>query len=168
MNFKIETISFVALLTLFSLQGCVEYRDDPFCEEWDYMTLETLREGVEVLPAQEIGEAGKIYKYGNTLLVSETNKGIHVIDNSDKQSPNPKYFLKIPGNVDMAVKEGYLYADSFMDLVVIDINNLDEIKEVNRTQDIFPYDPYQVVGNAFDNYGCNFDTSKGVLVGEGR
>ncbi len=36
------------------------------------------------------------------------------------------------GNIDMAVKDGYLYADSFMDMVIFDIRNLDNIVVENR------------------------------------
>jgi len=162
MSFKNTKIGLV-LLFLVSFQGCVEYRNDLACSGIEYMTFEELREGIEVLPAIEIKEAGKIYKYNTLLLVSEANKGVHVIDNSDRVSPEPKAFLKVPGNIDMAVKNGYLYVDSYMDLVVIDINNLDNIKEVNRTVDIFPYDPYQMINGL--SYECGYDTTKGVLVG---
>jgi hypothetical protein len=60
----------------------------------------------------------------------------------------------------MAVKDGYLMVDSFMDLVVIDINNMNNIKEVNRSIDIFPYNPQHYYGS------CAFDLTKGILVGE--
>jgi len=164
MNFKIKTV--IVLTLLFTLQGCIEYRDDPTCDKVNYLTFEEFRaKGVEILPSQEIDKAGKIYVYGDTLLVSEANRGVHVIDNSDKKNPNPKAFLKVAGNLDMAVKDGYLYLDSYMDLVVIDIHDLENIKEVNRTIDIFTYDPYQSVNDESYFYGqCNFDTSKGVIV----
>ena len=131
------------------------------------MTFEEFRaKGVEVLPTKEIKEAGKIYIYANTLLVAEKNMGVHVIDNSDKKNPNPKVFLKVAGNLDMAVKEGYLYLDSYMDLVVMDIRDLDNIKEVNRTNSTFTYNPYQNFdGSYYYHHGCDFDTTKGVVVG---
>ena len=164
MNFKINTL--VSLTALFILQGCVDYRNDPICKKVNYLTFEEFRtKGIEVLPPREINKAGKIYVYGDILLVSEANKGIHIIDNSDKNSPQPKKFLKIIGNLDMAVKNGYLYADSYMDLVVIDIHDIENIKEVNRTKNIFTYDPYQSAND--DNYiyqECGFDTTKGVII----
>jgi len=165
MSFKIIKTLSMALLA-FSIQGCVEYRDDTACEKFNYMTFEEFREkGIEILPAREIKEAGKIYNYANTLLVAEKNKGIHLIDNHDKKNPNPKVFLKVVGNLDMAVKEGYLYLDSYMDLVVMDIRNLDNIKEVNRTNNVFTNDSYQNFDDNYYNYGCDFDMTKGVIGG---
>ena len=160
MNFNIK-IAFMALLSLFTLQGCVEYRDDPICKELNYMTFEEFRaKGVEILPPRDIKEAGKIYVYNNTLLVAEKNQGIHVIYNSDKNNPSSKAFIKVAGNIDMAVKDGYLYLDSYMDLVVLNIKKLDSIKEVNRVKDTFTYDAYQNY-----SYGCDFNLSNGVMVG---
>ncbi|HHD82469.1 MAG TPA: hypothetical protein ENK82_08085 [Campylobacterales bacterium] len=165
MNFKTNTL--ISLTALLVLQGCVEYRDDPACAKANYLTFEEFRaKGVEVLPPQEIDKAGKIYVYGDLLFVSEANRGVHVIDNSDKKNPQPKKFLKIPGNLDMAVKDGYLYVDSYMDLVVIDIKDIENIKEVNRKTDTFTYDPYQSANGESYFYGqCDFDTTKGVIVG---
>ena len=164
MNFKIKQL--ISLTAFLLLQGCVEYRDDPICEGMEYVTFSEFREtGIEVLPSEEIDKAGKIYVYANTLLVAEKDRGIHVIDNSDKKNPKPKAFLKIAGNLDMAVKEGYLYVDSYMDLIVIDINNLENIKEVNRTINTFTYDPYQSTDSEPYYYAeCNFDTSKGIIL----
>lgn len=158
----ISTTSLLLLLTACN----IEYREDPRCEELNYMTFEEFREkGVEVLPSQEIKEAGKIYVYKNTLLIAEKNHGVHVIDNHDKNNPQAKAFLKVPGNIDMAVKDGYLYLDSYMDLVVMDINDLSNIREVNRTNDTFTYYENQNFNGNYYYNDCNFDTSKGVIVG---
>lgn len=160
MNFNIKVVS-ISLVSFFAMQGCVEYREDPICKELNYMTFEEFRaKGIEILAPKEIKKAEKIYVYQNTLFVAEKNQGIHVIDNSDKKNPNPKAFIKIAGNLDMAVKDGYLYLDSYMDLVVVDIKNLDSIKEVNRVTDTFTYDAYQDY-----TYDCDFNLSNGVIVG---
>lgn len=156
-------IFLISVLLLFNLQSCVEYRDNPNC---NYISLEEFRSnGVEIVEPKEISQAGKIYVYKNTLLVQELNQGIHVIDNSDKQNPMPKAFIKIMGNLDMAVKEGYLYIDSYMDLVVLDINNLEQIKVVNRKENTFSYDPYQSAGDFSYYFDCGeYNQSKGILV----
>lgn len=164
MNFKMKIAKLFFLIVVFVFQGCVEYREDPVCSSIEYMSLNTLRNAVAVSLPREIDEAGKIYVYGDTLLVSEPNIGIHVIDNSDKNNPLNKAFITIPGNLDMAVKNGYLYADSFMDLIVIDIRDLENIQEVNRTTDIFPYDQYQVIAGQYDYYDCA-NTDKGIITG---
>lgn len=157
----------IAVIFIVALGGCREYRDDPACSQYEYMSFKKFRDSVVVEKPRDIENAGKIYIYGDMLLVNEKNKGVHIIDNSDKSNPIPKAFIKIYGNIDIAVKDGYLYADSFMDLVIIDINNIKDIKEVNRKEDIFPYDEYQL----FDDYSsyqfdkCGLDLDKGIVVG---
>jgi len=42
-----------------------------------------------------------------------------------------------------------LYADSFVDLVMIDVQNIDNIREVARVKDILPY---TVTSPADDDY----------------
>ena len=54
-------------------------------------------------------------------------------------NPDPVLFINIPGNVDMAIKEDVLYADSYVDLVAIDVSDLNNVKEVGRMEDVFPY-----------------------------
>ena len=150
-----------SLLLVLILTGCgIEYRDDPRCEKYGYMSFEEFRKSVKIEAPREIEEAGKIYVYGDMLLVNEKRKGIHLINNSDKQNPKNRAFLKIHGNLDIAVKDGYIMADSLMDLVVIDINDMDNIREVNRTKGIFPYTPQYYYNE------CNFDLEKGLLTGE--
>lgn len=128
-----------------------------------YMTYSELRQAVHTDDAVRIKKFGKIYRYNQLLLVSERNKGIHIWDNSDPQNPNKITFINIPGNVDLAVKDGFLYADSFIDLVVIDINNLNRIEEVNRVESVFPYNPYQVLPS-WVNF-LTIDSTQGVVIG---
>src|SRR5690606_29511803 len=61
------------------------------------------------------------YSYGNLLLVNELGKGIHVYDNTDPRNPINKLFVRIPGNHDMAMKAGVLYADNYDDLLALEV-----------------------------------------------
>jgi len=70
------------------------------------------------------------------------NKGIHIIDNTNPESPVNKYFINIPGNLDVAVKGNILYADLFSDLVTIDISNPSHIQVKKVTEKVFPYRQY--------------------------
>lgn len=89
---------------------------------------------IRFLPAQEICKPGKIYLYGSYLLINEVHKGIHFIDNSDPKQPVNLGFAQIAGNVDMAVKNSYLYADHLSSMVVIDITNPAEAKFVRAVE----------------------------------
>ena len=94
------------------------------------------KNGVSVLPPKFIEESGKIYAYKSYIFVNDKYQGIHVIDNRNPESPKKIAYIKIPGNVDISVKDDYLYADSITDLVVIDISNIDNIKVINRLDNV--------------------------------
>lgn len=49
-------------------------------------------------------------------------------------------FIEIPGNIDLAVKDDYLYVDSFKDLIVLNIKDIDNISEIYTKENIFPYE----------------------------
>ena len=126
-----------------------------------YITYEELRVSVQVETSKDLEKPGKIYFYNDYLFINEYLDGIHIIDNSDPASPQNLGFIKIPGNVDIAIKDNILYADSYVDLLALDISDLNNISEVNRIQDIFPYilPPYN------ENYRVdNVDYSKGIVV----
>jgi hypothetical protein len=103
-----------------------------------YMMRAELRNSFKINGARMLEQPGKIYAKGNYLFINEMNEGIHIIDNSDPASPLPINFVEIPGNIDMAVKGNILYADSFIDLVAIDISNPLDVKLVSRVENIFP------------------------------
>ena len=103
-----------------------------------YLNYTQLREAVKSSPAIELKEVGKVYYKDNFIYVNEINKGIHVIDNTNPSSPQNISFINIPGNIDIAMKGNILYADSYIDLVSIDISNPTDVVLVNRVQDVFP------------------------------
>lgn len=129
-----------------------------------YMSYEELRAPLKVETNRSLRATGKIYLYQDYLIISEPNKGIHIYDNTDKASPVHKAFVKVPGNLDIAVRDGYLYADSFVDLVVIDINDIDNIVDVHRVESMFPYDPYQALPKEKQDYDFSWDENRGVII----
>ena len=86
-----------------------------------------------------MGVVGKIYFYQDYILVNEKYEGIHIIDNSDPSNPQSTNFICIPGNIDIAVKDDILYADSYTDLIAIDISDIGNIQIVKRFEDVFPW-----------------------------
>ncbi len=88
-----------------------------------YQKLSALRAKVQSGPAQPLINPGKLYLYGNYIYLSEKNKGIHVIDNSDPAHPRNASFITMPGNIDIAARGSVLYADMYCDLAVLDISN---------------------------------------------
>lgn len=148
-------VLFFALALIFGLTSCLEDRCDltrTFIA-WEpvYLNVNEIRQAIETEGPRGLEQPGKIYYYQDYLLITEMQKGIHVIDNSDPENPNPISFINIPGNVDMAVRGNYLYADNYIDLVVIDISTPEAPKYVGRTEDVFPfYTLYQDFGYLID------------------
>ena len=88
-----------------------------------YKTLTQVRAGMKSTAPQPLQKTGKLNVFGSTIFLNEVGKGIHIIDNSDPAAPKNIGFINIPGNVDLAVKGSYLYADSYSDVVVFDISS---------------------------------------------
>jgi hypothetical protein len=137
-KFLSKTLLMAALATAFvsCKDNCVQtvtYRGT----EQIKVTLNELRSSVKTLPAQDLENPGKIYVKDNYLFINEVKKGIHVIDNSNPSSPKAISFIQILGNIDIAVKDNILYADSYTDFVALDISNPKDVKEVSRTNEVF-------------------------------
>lgn len=128
---------FVASLGLLS---CEKNNDDKYA---DYLVARPLKvsktefkNGVDVIAPIPTEESGKIYAYQNYIFVNDKYRGVHVIDNSDPSAPKKVSFIKIAGNVDISIKDNYLYADSITDLVVLDISDINNIVIVNRLDNV--------------------------------
>lgn len=127
-----------------------------------YMSYEELRSAVKMGPPRDLNKPGKIYFKDQYVLINEMMKGVHVFDVSDPANPQNKGFIEIPGNVDIAIKDNILYADSYIDLVSIDVSNFDNVTETGRVQQVFPY-----TLPPFDNkYPIGkIEQGKGVVIG---
>ncbi|MGB3149230.1 MAG: hypothetical protein WBB27_01095 [Maribacter sp.] len=89
-------------------------------------------EAIDITDPVPIASSGKIYAYKNYIFVSDVNKGFHVIDNQNPTAPKSIAFIKLEGNNDISVKNDKLYADSYGDLVIFDISNIDDIRLSGR------------------------------------
>jgi hypothetical protein len=106
-------------------------------------------------------QPGKIYVYGQWLLVNELHKGIHFIDNSQPEQPKNTGFLQALGNVDMAVRDGVLYIDHIGDLVALDFSGAPEIREISRIKGTWSTELPPEQGVWFE---C-IDPEKGTVIG---
>lgn len=137
----LEILSSLAFLLF--LSSCHDHVDSTYTYRTQmpvYMQMNTVREGeIIVEPGKPLDNPGKIYLYDDYLFINEPQKGIHVIDNTNPSSPEALQFIAIPGNVDLAINDGILYADSYVDLLAFDIRNLEKIEMVKRLEDVFPH-----------------------------
>ena len=127
-----------------------------------YMSFSEFRTPPPVKAAQEVVNPGKICLYGNYIFINEITKGFHIIDNTHPSSPQPVGFIELPGNIDMAVKDNLLFADSYIDLVWFDVTQPAQPKAAGRLEDVFP-NVLPPVGNEYPVK--EIDNSKGVVVG---
>ena len=102
-----------------------------------YKTIAEVRAGIKSDAAVPVKNPGKIFVLSNYIFLNEIDKGIHIIDNSNPSAPVNKYFIAIPGNLDLAVKGNTLYADNFRDLVTLDITNPANVQVKKITEKVF-------------------------------
>ena len=91
----------------------------------------------KLMAVQPVEYPGKIYVKNSFIFQNELGKGIHVIDNSDPATAKKVGFIRLFGNTEMSIKGNHLYANSYMDLVVIDITDWQNIVEVKRIPHAF-------------------------------
>lgn len=128
------------------------------------MSLTDFKSGVDVIAPIPIKESGKIYAYKDYIFINDKNAGIHVIDNRNPKLPKKIAFIEIPGNADISIKDDYLYADSLMDLVVLDISDIEKIHMVNRLENVLYMNviwPFEA--DIFEDASIDYQTE--ILVG---
>lgn len=103
-----------------------------------YKTHDEIRNAVIASESpREMCETGKIYFYNDYIFINENQEGVHIIDNSTPESPVNIGFISIPGNQDISIKNGVLYANSYIDLLTIDISDLQNANLITRNEDVF-------------------------------
>jgi hypothetical protein len=161
---KTKIIPIISILALFAIifPSC----DDSSYREYEgntpvYMSYSELREAVAVRQNVDLENPGKIYYKDDYIFIVEELKGIHVFDNTDPSSPVKKAFINLPGVVDISISGYILYADSYVDLVILDVQNIDNIHEVGRLKNILPY----TVPPTDNDYPMAYvDQEKGVVI----
>ncbi|MBL6444812.1 hypothetical protein JMN32_00725 [Fulvivirga sp. 29W222] len=137
-----EQAKYIFLSLLFC--SCI-YADDEALESLGEMEVYTpIYAGEEdnIISFQDsypLKKPGKIYVYGSYLFVNEQQIGIHIINNENPAELEYVVFFRLPGNVDMAVRGNYLYADHVGDLVAINISDLRKPVVSTRIEGIYSY-----------------------------
>jgi len=138
-------------LLLFSLaigSGLImgSYTPEDECKyEFVYQELLEFRNSISVEDAQEVGDISSTHIYGNYIFLVEFGKGIHIFDQTNIEDIKNIRFIKIPGVLHVEVQDQHIYADSLMDLVIIDITDIQNITFASRLNDVFAYNPWDIV-----------------------
>ncbi len=159
-TFKYTIAVLLLMLTAWSCKD--EFTESYTANIPQYLSYADLRSSVKSAGVQQLENPGKIYFKDHYIFINEMLKGVHIIDNSNPESPINIGFINIPGNVDIAIKDKILYADSYIDLVAIDISDIKNPKEVGRQKEIFNY----IIPSYNKDYPVGtVDRKKGVVIG---
>ncbi len=138
------TLAAVLIFCSFIFQGCVK---DTVSRTYTiyipvYKTSAEVRANIKNDVPLPVKNPGKMVVLGNYIYLNEIDKGIHVIDNTNPANPVNKYFISVPGNIDLAVIGNTLYADLYIDLVTLDISDPSAIQVKKITDNVFPLRSY--------------------------
>jgi hypothetical protein len=114
------------------------------------------------LPPQDINNTGTIFLRDTLFFMLETGRGIHVFSVQDPTWTYPVTFFKIPAISDFTIAGERLYADSWRDLVTLDISDILAIRVIQRQPGVFQ--PSLFPPNYQGLFEC-VDLSQGAVVG---
>jgi len=128
-----------------------------------YLALEEIE--VKSEAPRAFDQLGKIVYIDPILLINEHLKGIHVLDNSNPENPEPIAFWSIPGNVDFTVTGDFLYADNSWNLLVIDITDIQAIQLLSTLENFYQRpQTEQLYPRDYSGFFECVDVSKGIVV----
>lgn len=117
---------------------------------------------VRNLPPQPIRQSGSIFLRDTLFFMLEQRRGIHLFSIADTLNPVALTFWKIPAVTGFTISGNRLFADSWRDLVTIDISNIYNIRVVDRQANTF--EPLLFPPNYNGPFEC-VDESKGAVAG---
>jgi hypothetical protein len=126
-----------------------------------YDDLDKIRATPLLEEAKTIINPGKIFVSEKLLLVGEEGKGIHIVDNTNPETPTTLSFLNIPGNREFFIHEQTLYAESYYDMLKIDLSDKMNPRIISRVKDAFATDFKNQEGKAL--IGFHFEEVTEVL-----
>jgi hypothetical protein len=162
MNFK--KICWLWLVAAAIWQGCDKNERPAFSGQGKkpvYVTLSALQQ-IGNQPPAPLVQSGTIFLQDSLLFILEDRKGIHVFDITDTLNTINLTFISIPAVTDFTVSGNRIYADSWTDLVVVDISDILQVVEISRLAGVIQPPLYPP---AYDGVFECIDESKGAVVG---
>ena len=120
-----------------------------------YGDLEEVRNQPLNSSVRAVENPGKIFVGADFILLGEEEQGVHVINNTDIANPQFTNFIHIPGNREFFVNGHFLYAESYYDLLKIDLTDLSNVQLVGRVNNLFQETMFNEKGEAL--LGFTFD-----------
>lgn len=144
---KINLIIFSLFSTLM-LSSCVferneddVYVDNYYPSQYEPVILNrtALETSIKFKPVQPMVAAGKIYVKDHYIFIVDKNKGVHIYNNQNPQSPVEISFLEIPGVTDIAIRNNNFYVNQATDLVAMTIDvSSQNVNVTKRIKNTFP------------------------------
>lgn len=112
------------------------------------------------------GQLGQIVYVDPYLLIGETYRGIHVVDNTNPSNPSKMSFINIPGCNSFTVGDGVIYATSGKDLVTLTFDG-ETLVEKSRLEEYFNGNDAidQVSPLNYSGFFECVDSSQGTVIG---
>lgn len=126
------------------------------------ISLEALKNQIRVEAPRPYGETGKFYFYNDWLFVNEPQEGIHVLDVSDPANIQKIKFIRLPGNIEVSIRNGIMYADLYSAVVTLDLSDLmnDNLQVLADNTGIFEYYPYDIAWRFMEEHQPRNDLGK--------
>ena len=130
--------------------------------------LRQIELGGNSIQSPSINNTGKIYVYGDYLLIVDVMTGVHIFDNSDPAEPEYLGFIVVVGVTDVEVVNQILYLNSFTDLVTLKLYDNFAMK---RTTNVLSYPetrgwlPPLIHFRDSKGESIELDKDKGVVIG---
>jgi len=137
------------------------------CVEPVYLSLNEFRDSdnVNLVDPKAINAAGKVYGYNDMLFTIDHANGIGIWSLNLGQTTQTGY-ITLNGVTDISIRNDYLYGNSYMDLVQINLSDM-AAKPV-RLKDMFEFKREDVIARLPDStyfYRTMVDDDKGIIVG---
>ncbi|WP_333877663.1 LVIVD repeat-containing protein [Flavobacterium sp.] len=104
-------------------------------------SLQEIRSSVSVGTARQTHSDGKIYVVEDYLFYIAKESGIHIFNNANPATPANIAFINLEGVHDISVKGNYLFADNYVDLLVFDISDMQNITLVKTVENAIVFTP---------------------------
>jgi hypothetical protein len=112
-------------------------------------------------PPKPISNPANIIIYNDLLMVNIKGEGFHVIDNRNPSLPIPLFFVNVPGNQNVSIKEGVLYADNYSDIVAFRITTDLQLEVLDRLENVMNNQEYPPFRDVY--FEC-VDPERGVVI----
>jgi hypothetical protein len=166
----------VLLLGMTTFSSCDGFFRKPPAEPrkvWGYRPVFSTDSSLAAIKsdtARKIKVPGKIYVKDGLIFQNDIGLGVHILDASDPAHLLPLGYIHIPGNNEISIKGNFLYANSYQDLVVVDVSNWSNVQLVRRIPNAYnngtsyyrftPVVPVPEHGVYYQCYGFELNPSK--------